>query len=108
MTNNDKTQNIRAYGGIHKTTSYNDVVKMAADAKKCGANLNITRIAPAAFELVAFSDDYRMDSEYVTLAVGRRLHRNGVVGVMVLYDGPDDEPKTDAAFAALEQQQVYG
>ena len=98
---------VLAYGGMHNAMTYDEVVGMAARMKEKGSTLLIVRVE-GGFELVCFDDDARMDSEYVTLAVGRRLYSEGHVDVLVTWYGPEDEPKTEEAFAARREEQVFG
>jgi hypothetical protein len=99
---------ITAYGGRHWTVPYINAEAYAYHAKEYGATMNLARISQDAFELLSFHDEWRMDSEYVTLAVGRRLYQEGLVGVMVLWGNPEDEPTTQEEWNAREREQVYG
>ena len=102
------TTRITAYGSQHTAVTYAQAAKMAEHAKTYGVTICLARIGDDVFELLSMEDEYRVDSEYVTLEVGRRLYAEGKYGVMVLWGGPDDEPMTEEDFAARREAQVYG
>ena len=106
MTDYD-SEIVHAYGGVHFSVPYEDAVDIANWIQDRGARLLIVRVDDG-FELVCFDDEARQDSDYVSMSVGRRLYSEGRVGVLVTYGGPDEEPKTEEAFAALEHEQVWG
>lgn len=108
MTNDNESQIVHAYGGEHNSISYNDALCMALDALDLDAKINLARVSDDAFELLSFDDNYRMDSAYVTLDVGRRLYGDAYVGVFVQFYAPDGEPKTQSEFDALGHEQIYG
>ena len=99
---------VTAYGGSHWTVPYISAEAYAFHAKEAGVTMNLARISQDAFELLSLEDAWRMDSEYVSLSVGRKLYNEGLVGVMVLWHGPEDEPTTEEAWKAAERQQVFG
>ena len=99
---------VHAYGGAHVSVPYEDAVDMAAFSKENDSELMLARVSEDAFELLDFGGESRADSEYVTLAVGRRLYSEGRVGVMVLWHDQEDEPQTEEDFAARRHAQVFG
>lgn len=107
---------VHAYGGAHFTLSFEDAVDTCAwfsENDIAHGKVNLARISEDAFELVAFGEHPEwgrigVDSDYVSLTVGRQLYQAGIVGVMVLWHGPEDEPTTEEAWKAAEHQQVYG
>jgi hypothetical protein len=82
---------VHAYGGAHFSISYEDAVDTVdwfAATDVAHGKVGLARVSEDAFELVAMGDDadggmIGVDSDYVTLDVGRRLAREGRVVVMV-------------------------
>lgn len=113
----DEVELVHAYGGVHMSLTYEDAVDTCnwfSEEDQEHGKVGLARIANDCFELVAFGDsakygDIRVDSDYVTLEVGRRLYEDGHVDAMCLYGGPYDEMPTDeATIAAMRREQVYG
>lgn len=104
------------FSGVHWSISYEDAVDTInwfEENDIAHGKVGLARISDDCFELVAFGEHPEwgaigVDSDYVTLDVGRRLAREGRVVVMALYGGPDDEPKTPEDFARIQHEMLWG
>jgi hypothetical protein len=99
---------VHAYGGVHFTMPFYDAVDQALFSMKEGSALMVVRVSEDAFELLDFNPTSRMDSEYVSVDVGRRLVSEGLVDVMVTWHDPEDGPTSEEDFEARRRAQVYG
>ena len=104
------------FSGVHWSTSYEDAVDICMwfeENDMQHGKVGLARVSPDCFELVAFGESAEfgpmgVDSDYVSLSVGRRLAAEGRVEVMCLYGGPDEEPKTPEDFARIEREMLWG
>jgi hypothetical protein len=106
---------VRAYGSWHVPLTYDEAVHTATwfrDHDVHHGIVDLARVSKDAFELVAFGEDSEgvrlgVDSDYVTLDVGRQLYLGGFVGVMALaHETAElDDPAT---CDRLREEQLWG
>ena len=112
--NFEDSELVHAYGGVHITLNYEqaiDTCNWFEENDDAHGKVGLARIAEDCFELVAFGDSAELgaigvDSDYVSITVGRRLAAEGRVEVMCLYGNPEDEPKTEADFARIRRDML--
>lgn len=117
MTTNSEPHEgqVFVYGNWHVPLTYDEAVHTTTwfrDHDVHHGIVDLARIAPDAFELVAFGEDSEgnrlgVDSDYVTLDVGRQLYLGGFVDVMALAD-TSAELDDPATFARLQEEQLWG
>lgn len=89
---------VHAYGGTHEAVSYEDARGAAIAFRDEDVEHSLLGICPVStdcYELVGFGTDadgypFQEDSDYVTIEVGRRLLKEGLVYPMVAASSKED------------------
>lgn len=106
-----KSNVVHAYGGVHCGMTYKVARDFAISFTKEDVAHGLINLAQVedGYEFVAWGTDadggeFAVDSEYVTLEVGRRLLKEGLVSAMVLA-GTTEELNDPETYARLYREQ---